>query len=531
MTTPRSVSPGRRAAWALLAAAAAALGGPAVAQEPAAPLQLKPCRLRGVEHDAQCGVMRRPLDPTRADGPQIELHVAVLPAIARHKKPDPVLFFAGGPGQSAIDLAGPVSRMFQRFLNRRDIILIDQRGTGRSAPLACESESPTRPLADQVDNERQAKRLVACREALKKLPYGDLRQFTTTIAMADAEAVRQALGVGPVNVIGGSYGTRAALEYMRQFPGSVRRAVIDGVAPPDMALPGSFSPDAQRAFDGLLTACEEDAACRRRFPSLRLQWKAVVASLPREVSVAHPVTGREERFTLSRDMLVAVVRLPLYAPTLASALPYAISEAAAGRFGAILGLATAMGSGSRSLDMAMGMHFSVVCAEDMPRLAASGDKPGADFGEVALNQYRETCEGWPRGQVPPAFYTVPPARSPVLVLSGDADPVTPPRHGERVTKALGANARHVVVPSAGHGTLALGCMRDVVYRFVDAEEPQAALQGVTTDAQCVGRLPRPSVFAPPVAPGTPDPVWPPEPPPVPKPAPLPDPSRYSKADR
>lgn len=531
MTVPVTNCWRRRVAGAVLGVAGVLAGSAAMAQEAAPSLTLKPCRLRGVEHDAQCGVLRRPLDPARADGPQIDLHVAVLPAIARNKKPDPVLFFAGGPGQSAIELAGPVSRMFQRFLNRRDIILIDQRGTGRSAPLNCEPEAPTRPLVDQLDNERQAKRLAVCREALKKLPYGDLRQFTTSIAMADAEAVRRALGVGPVNVIGGSYGTRAALEYMRQFPGSVRRAVIDGVAPPDMALPGSFSPDAQRAFDALLAACEGDNACRRRFPSLKLQWRTVLAALPREVSMAHPVTGREEHFTLSRDTLVSLVRLPLYAPTLASAMPFAITEAASGRYAPLVGLAMAMGSGSRTLDLAMGMHFSVVCAEDMPRLAAAGDRPGADFGEVALDLYRQTCEAWPRGQVPPAFYQVPPAPAPVLLLSGDDDPVTPPRHAERVAKALGPNARHVVVPSAGHGTLALGCMRDVVFRFVDAEDGAAALNGVQADAQCAGRLPRPMAFMPPVAPGMPDPVWPPEPSGPPKSPPLPDASRYSKADR
>lgn len=531
--TKRSLSP-RWLAVAVAVAAAIGAGGPVEAASASAPaLQLKACRLKGVEHEALCGVLRRPLDPARADGPLIDLHVAVLPAVARNKKPDPVLFFAGGPGQSAIGLAGPMARMFQRFLNRRDVILIDQRGTGRSAPLVCEPELPTRPVAEALDPARQQRVLAECRDALQKLPHGDLRHYTTTIAMADADAVRQALGVAQVNVIGGSYGTRAALEYMRQFPGSVRRAVIDGVAPPDMALPGSFSPDAQRAFDALLAACEAadgDASCRQRYPGLRAKWHAVLAALPREVAVNHPVTGREERFQLTREMLVGLVRAPLYAPALASALPFAIHEAAAGRYDPIIGLATAISSGGRGMELATGMHFSVVCAEDMPRLGLTGDKPGHDFGDAALKLYRDTCSAWPKGEVPAAFYSVPPAKAPVLVMSGGDDPVTPPRHGERVAKALGAQARHVVVPHAGHGTMALGCLRDVVFRFVDQEDGAAALNGVQADAACAAQVPRALAFALPAPAASSAP--PPPPPPAPPPRRRgPDDAPSSKADR
>ena len=505
-----------------------ALAGPALAK---APLTLQPCRLKGVEHDALCGSLARPLDPGRPDGTQIEIRVAVLPAVARNKKADPVLFFAGGPGQSAIDLAGMLSRMYSRFLNRRDLILIDQRGTGRSAPLMCDPESPTRPLVDSIDPSRQAKLVLECRDALQKLPYGDLRRFTTSIAVADADAVREALGVARVNLIGGSYGTRAVLDYMRQFPGSVRRAVIDGVAPPDMSLPGSFSSDTQRAFDALLVDCEADAGCSSRFPTLRAQWKAVLGSTPREITVVHPVTGRDERLVLTRDILLGLVRLPLYSPSLAAGLPFAISEAASGRFEAIVGLASAMGtSGGRSLELAMGMHFSVVCSEDMPLVGKNADKPGSDFGDAALSMYRQACAAWPRGEVAPAFYTLPPAPAPTLVLSGGDDPATPPRHGECVAKALGARARHVIVPHAGHGTLSLACLRDAVYRFIDNEDDAAALAGVLGDARCVGDMPRPPAFALPLPPVTPVAVTPPPTPPRPRET-SPDAARYSKADK
>ena len=471
-------------------AAAATLALPAWAEGAA----LRPCRLAGVEHEALCGTVLRPLDPAAPAGPRIDVHFAVLPALARNKKPDPVFFFAGGPGQGAIGLAGPLSRQMARLLNRRDVVLIDQRGTGRSAPLQCEPEAPTRPLREALDPDRQRVELERCRAALEQLPHGDLRQYTTTIAMADAEAVRQALGAERINLVGGSYGTRAALEYLRQFPQAVRRVVLDGVAPPDMALPASFSTDNQAALDALLAACGADAACQARHPQLRALWTTLLQGLPRTVTVAHPVTGRDETLTLTREMVLGLVRAPLYVPVLASALPHAVAEAAQGRYAALLGLASAMGTARDSeLRLAAGMHFSVVCAEDLPRLAGSSDRPGADFGASFADLYLKTCAHWPRGAVPDGFYRMPAAPAPVLVLSGGIDPVTPPRHGERAVQALGPKARHVVVPHAGHGVMGLGCMRDVVFRFVDAASDDEALK---VDAGCAQGIPRPPAFAP-----------------------------------
>ncbi len=460
-----------------------------------APPGTQRCRLPGVETNAWCGVLKRPLDPAQPQGRLIDLHFAVLPARARNKLPDPVLFFAGGPGQSAMALAGSVEPLMARVLNRRDVVLIDQRGTGRSAPLKCDDGAPTRPLADIGDPERQFVEIEKCRQALEKLPHGDLRQYTTVIAMQDADAVRQALGVTQVNVVGGSYGTRAGLDYLRQFPQAVRRAVLDGAAPPDMVLPASFSPDSQTAFDALLAACAADTTCHARYPKLRADWQAVLQGLPRDVTVVHPVTGLPETFKLGRDALLSMARSPLYAPALASALPLAITEAAAGRFQALLGLGASI-SGRPSMALAMGMHFSVVCAEDMPRLGGPNgpaDAPGADFGNSFSQIYTRVCAHWPRGEVPAAFYTMPAAPAATLVLSGGADPATPPRHGERVVQALGAKARHVVVPQAGHGVMGIGCMRDVIFRFINAADDEAALK---TDADCARNIPRPSVFLP-----------------------------------
>ena len=453
---------------------------------------LLPCRLQGVEHEALCGSVRRPLDPAAPQGPMIDVHFAVLPALARNRKPDPVFFFAGGPGQSAIEIAGHVAGLLGRVSNRRDIVLVDQRGTGRSAPLVCDEPSPTQPLAEAVDVARIFGRLAHCRTRLQQLPHGDLRHYTTAVAMQDADAVRRQLGAERVNLVGGSYGTRAALDYMRQFPQVVRRAVIDGVAPPDLVLPAAFSTDNQAALDAVFSACEADRACSARFPALRADWRGLLATLPREVRVAHPVTGEVQGLTLGRDTLLGLVRTPLYVPALASALPLALTEAARGRFEPLVGLATAL-QGGRPGALAEGMHFSVVCAEDVPRLAQAADRPGADFGAAFADIYRKVCADWPQGLVPAAFYTLSPASAATLVLSGGADPVTPPRHGERVAGALGAKARHVVVPEAGHGVMGLTCLRDAVFRFIDATGDDEALQ---VDADCARALPRPPAFVP-----------------------------------
>jgi len=304
--------------------------------------------------------------------------------------------------------------------------------------------------------------------------------------------VRARLGAERIDLVGISYGTRVALEYMRQFPARVRRSVLDSVAPPDMVLPASFSTDSQAALDAMLAACEAQPGCQQAYPTLRSDWDALLASLPREVSAAQPLTGKAERFTLTRDMVLGAVRGALYTPAAAAALPAAITEAAAGRAEALVGVGALLSS-RKGIQLAMGMHFSVVCAEDVPRLADARDVPGADFRNDYATLYQRVCAQWPRGAVPEAFYTVPRSTTPTLLMSGGIDPATPPRHGARVAAALGPTAQHVVVPNAGHSVLAVGCARDLLYRFIDAADDADA---IALDTNCVKAVPRPGVFIP-----------------------------------
>jgi pimeloyl-ACP methyl ester carboxylesterase len=464
----------------------------------AGPASTTPCWLTGWPQAARCGVVQRPLDPARPQGPQIDVHYAVVPALARNKAPDAVFFFAGGPGQSAIRLGGHLAGAWGRLQQRRDLVFVDQRGTGRSAPLACpddDERAALLPLAARSDEAQRLQQLRACRQALQALPHGDLRFYTTEIAMADVDAVRQALGIARINAIGASYGTRAVLSYQRQFPQAVRRAVLDGVAPPDMRLPDAGATDNQAAWDSLVQACLADAACARRHPALPQRLPALLATLPQPVVLPHPVTAQPETVTLTRETLLAMVRAPLYSPALAAGLPAALDAAAAGRWAPLAALGQALlGPGG---GLATGQHFSVVCSEDLGPGAPPAPPalpPSAVFGAGARALYQAACADWPRATVSAAFYTLPPAVAPTWLLSGSLDPVTPPRHGQRVAQALGPLARHLVVPHTGHGTLALPCLRDAVARFITTDDDATAL---ATPADCAASLPRPPAFQPP----------------------------------
>ena len=478
------------AGWARLAALSLALA--ASAAWPSDTLTLKPCWLRGHALAARCGSLARPLDPSQPQGQLIDIHLAIVPALARHKAADPVLFFAGGPGQSAIELAGALAGRFNRLGQRRDMVFIDQRGTGQSAPLKCADDAEAAAWQPLPEEAQRLTRLSTCRQALQALPWGDLRHYTTAIASADVDAVRAALGADRINLVGFSYGTRVALDYQRQFPTHVRRTVLDGVVPPWMALTRSVSADNQAALDKVFSDCEHSPTCRQRHPQLRAQWQTLLANLPREVPAIQPLSGAAQTVTLSRDAVLGLVRTPLYAPAYASALPVAIEAAAQGQFSPLLGLGSALGGGG----LASGMHFSVMCSEDAAPPTLPAPASGVDFGDGFARLYASVCADWPRATVPAEFYTLPPAQTPVLLLSGGADPVTPSAHARAATQALGANARHVVVDHAGHGVLSLSCLREAAMRFIRAETADEAL---ATPLDCAAQVPVPLAFSPPSA--------------------------------
>ena len=438
------------------------------------------CRLPDFPQELRCGKIQRPLNPAQPGGQQIDIHYVVIPSQDKNKLPDAVFLLAGGPGQSAVNLASFGQAMFSRLNKRRDLVFVDQRGTGRSASLACpemEAASDTEVASDALMQKKSA----ACLQRLKALPYGDLRYFTTSIAVQDLEAVRQQQGYEKINLVGASYGTRVGLEYLRQFPHAVKRLVLDGVVPPDMGLPAA---DAQSALDDLFADCRKQAACNQAYPELALQWQKLLASMPKAVQVTHPRLGTPIRFDMTHDLLLGQIHKTLYAPGSVAALPYAITQALQGNYQPLFTL-----SGTANLPdkgaINYGMHFSVWCTEAYAKPLAA---PKDAFEKVMAQTYAQTCKDWPRGEVPAGFFTIPPAAVPVLLFSGGIDPVTPIRHGAAVARALGANARHVTIQNAGHGLLAQGCVRDVVYRFLSARDDADALK---LDTNCVRQIPRP----------------------------------------
>jgi pimeloyl-ACP methyl ester carboxylesterase len=455
---------------------------------------LQPCRLAGAEREILCGTVTVAEDPDAPSGRTIGVHFAVVPAVARNAQADPVFVLAGGPGQAASRVIGQAMPIFAELNARRDIVFIDQRGTGLSNALDCPDDDAS--LAATLDPAHQLDLLHRCLAGLRS----DTRQYATWIAVHDFEAVRRRLGADRVNLWGGSYGTRAALEYLRQYPQHVRTAVLDGVAPPDMALPASFSVDADAALAALAAACKADARCQQRYPDFEQRIDALLerADTGFEVDVRHPLNGHKQTLRVDRRLLASLLRVPLYVPTLGAVLPYALAGAAGGDFDALVTLSFAV-SGRARENLALGMHFAVICAEDLPRLGAAESAVIAStrFGSTFADLYRDACAAVATRPVPAAFYEVPRSEAPVLVLSGGLDPATPARHGAAVAARLG-NARHVVAPYLGHGLSAQACAPRLITRFIRS----GAFDDL--DTACLEKLPA-STFFEPIQPDMPEP--------------------------
>lgn len=449
---------------------------------------LKPCWVDGFAQQVQCGSLLRPLDPTHPQATQITIHFIVLGAQDKNKAPDPVFLLAGGPGQSAISVASYIQTVFEKLHRRHDLVFVDQRGTGQSAPLTCPDYDDLQGIGIAGYAVRQ---MLSCKARLEKLPYGDLRFFTTSLAMQDLDAVRAALNYPVINLLGVSYGTRAALEYQRQFPQRVRRSVLDGVVEPGQMMADE---DVQKSLDLLLRDCQTDARCRQVYPALAHDWKMLLASLPRRALLTHPRLGTVVSAVVTpNDVLNWTTRI-LYSPVTSAALAPAIEQARSGNFNPLMAL-SGVGALPNPGSIAMGMHFAVVCSEEYRHGAVAVISNSSDFGDLHSNEYRQVCAQWPEASVPDGFYQQSPSRSPVLLLSGGLDPVTPPWHAAKVAAALGPLARHVVLEHAGHGVLQQSCLTEVASHFLNAANDSLAN---VVDTACVKQIPRPSVWLAPI---------------------------------
>src|SRR5690349_11649885 len=171
-------------------------------------IDLAECRLPRVAQAVQCGRLEVPENRAHPDGRKLSIFVAVLPANTLSPKPDPLVLLAGGPGQAASTL-GPFAMQLTAVRRTRDILLIDQRGTGRSSPLDCRAFAPDEHAEFDIDPVPKS---LLCAWQLAERNV-DASQYTTSAFVADLDAVREALGYPRWNIWGGSYGSRAAQEY------------------------------------------------------------------------------------------------------------------------------------------------------------------------------------------------------------------------------------------------------------------------------------------------------------------------------
>ena len=455
--------------------------------------RLQPCKHSEGSTEGYCGTFDVWEDRDAKAGRKIALKIIVFPALKRKAAKDPLFFLAGGPGQGAAAISEMGREMMRRIGADRDLVFVDQRGTGKSNPLECKNEKDDED--EDATEEAYLKRMRACMEKLQ--PKADLTKYTTTIAMDDLDDVRQYLGYGKINLYGGSYGTRAALVYARRHAANTRAVILDGVAPTDMQIPLYMARDSQRALDLLFRDCAANKACNERFPRLRERLEALLAAPAKKITYTHPRTGASKSVDVRRLTLSGVLFATLYSPKIASLVPLLIDQAEKGNYTGFFALGTAFDPSATTI--AQGMHLSVVCAEDAPRVA-----PGAVAKETAntflgyeMAQWRlDACAFWPKGKVEPDYFNNAPSDLPALILSGELDPVTPPSWGQQIAGQW-KNAKHITVPATGHGTAVSGCVPKLMAQFLN--EGTAA----NLDAACVQNVKRPPFF---LGPAGPDPM-------------------------
>jgi pimeloyl-ACP methyl ester carboxylesterase len=448
-----------------------------------APLALSPCQIqhpaRVTVINAECGTLHVPENPQDAKGRTIGLRIAKVRAISQRKIADPLFLIAGGPGSAASDLYAQAAPVFARILRDRDIVLLDQRGTGQSNALLCEldEEELLRNSGDAIEAETKR-----CLDSLSS--HADVAYYTTSVAVQDLDRVRAALGYERINLYGSSYGTRVAQHYLRKFPSHTRSVILDGVVPPDTALGPAIALDAERALTSIFERCTRDAACRKHFGDPAVGYRALRAALqakPVKGNLSDPTTGEPEEIEFGSLHLATVLRLATYSSEEAAVLPLAIDLAHRnGNFTPLAGQFLLM---SRRVgdQLAYGMHNSVVCTEDVP-FYRPGDinrsELAATFlGTTQLDALQNICKLWPRGPLDADLRE--PVRSdvPVLLLSGGNDPVTPPASAEQARRLL-SNSMHVVLKDLGHGQLVAPCVDRVMADFVN----RAAVKGL--DVSC-----------------------------------------------
>ena len=456
---------------------------PATAQLSAPALEFSDCQLKASQGiglvQARCATLRQPENPAQPDGASVDLRIAVIESLSPDPKPDAFTVINGGPGGSSLSLYAQSAGVFSAILRERDIVIVDQRGTGLSTPLDCPEQDA---LVEDFDQEAV---VAATRECLAGFDQ-DPRYFTTSIAVKDLDSVREALGYQQLSLYGVSYGTRVALHYARRYPERTRALIIDGVVPPELALGPNAAVNAQQTLDRLLTRCESDADCSNAFPELGANLETLLNRLtanPVTVEIADPLTGELKQIALGVEHLAITLRMLSYAPETAALIPLIINQAYQdGDYRPIAANALRILNELQGMIRA-GMHNAVVCAEDIPFIGEV-DWAALDasyLGSTQTESLLTICEHWPSGVIDPDLKDPLTLPIPTLILSGEEDPITPPAYGKLVDSQM-PNSLHLIGPGQGHGIFNRGCIPGLISEFVETADWQAL------DTQCVDRL-------------------------------------------
>lgn len=484
------VTPGPLKASLLILALLSASSSWGDAQELTQALILEPCQVQGSQGQvaADCGRLDQPLNFEDPNGPQISLFVAVIRSLAPNPAKDAITIVNGGPGASSTELYADFAGVFDSLLRDRDIVVIDQRGTGQSTPLECsELEEASSTDTESSDEEMRDELQRYTKQCLASLP-SDPRFFTTSAAVRDLEALRQILGYQQLNLYGVSYGTRVVQHYARRYPAQTRSLIIDGVLPPDLAMGPMVSSNAQQVLDSIFARCAGDSACHQAFPTLAADFQRLATKLqatPVALVINNPVTGISEAMDLSYGHLATSIRIMAYAPETASLIPVLIDQAANHQNYLPVATQALQIQQQLSASMSYGMHNAVVCTEDVPFLSDS-ERLGSQvidtyLGAEQVQALVAMCDVWPAGLLDSDLRTPLATDVPTLVLSGELDPITPPAYGAQVAAALG-QAQHLVAPGQGHGIISRGCVPRLLLDFLDELDFSAL------DTDCILRL-------------------------------------------
>ncbi len=435
---------------------------------------------------ARCVKFYVPENRARPADRIIGLRIVILPATGRNPAADPVFYLAGGPRQAATVMLGDPSIVDSELRERHALVFVDQRGTGGSHALDCRFYGPPENAQSYFRPFMPIEKVRDCRSALSA--NADLTQYTTAAAVDDLDEVRAALGYDSVNLIGGSYGTRLAMEYVRRFESRVRTVILEGPVPPAAAVPAGFGRVAQKGLDGLLDECAAATRCRDAFPRIREEARIVFDRLrkgPVKASVRHPAIVRPSEVIVTRDNLAEAIRYMTYSSHHASYVPMYLHQAFNGDFSSIAQYLL----DHRARGTFDGLYLSITCTEDVPFVPASAAEDDEDtyLGGYRVREQRAACAEWPRGDVPRWHREPLASQRPVLIFSGMLDPVTPPRFGDEILRTL-TNGLHLTVPHAGHsvgGLKGLECLSRVRRDFIERGT------GEGLDVRCLADITRP----------------------------------------